>query len=152
MYVLLLTFRVRSYAVVHQLQIRPTVHYGAPLPFPKLQPGPCSSVGMWRGTDTQTQTRITNVHFASSTTRAKCNNIDAGHLRAIFIPNISSKKIGAATYRFMYLIQLACGPMPNVMATLPLLECRAVKRCQKCQYSRTQDLDATWILHLAKFN
>jgi len=31
---------------------------------------------MWRGTDTQTdtQTAVTNIHFASSTTHAKCNN------------------------------------------------------------------------------
>jgi len=29
---------------------------------------------MRRGTDTQTQTRVTDIHFASSTTDAKCNN------------------------------------------------------------------------------
>jgi len=44
---------------------------GTPPPFSKLHPGPCSSVGMRRGTDTQT--RVT-IHFASSTTHAKCNN------------------------------------------------------------------------------
>jgi len=42
---------------VHRLQIRPTVHnWGYPLPFPKLHPGPCSSVSMRRRTDTHTQT------------------------------------------------------------------------------------------------
>jgi len=50
----------------------------------KLHPGPYSSVGMWRGTDrqtdrqtqatvTDTQTRVTNIQFASSTTHAKCS-------------------------------------------------------------------------------
>jgi len=32
---------------VHRLHIRPTVHTGAP----PIIPGPCSSVGMQRGTD-----------------------------------------------------------------------------------------------------
>ena len=47
---------------------------------PKLHPDPCSSVGVWPRTDTQThrqtdtQTRVTTKHFASSTTHAKCNN------------------------------------------------------------------------------
>jgi len=41
----------------------------------KLHPGPYSSVGMRRGTDrqTDTQTRVTNIHFASATPHAKCN-------------------------------------------------------------------------------
>jgi len=40
---------------VHQLQIRPIVHnHWAPHTIPKLHPDPCSSVGMRRGTDTQT--------------------------------------------------------------------------------------------------
>jgi len=49
---------------------------------PKLHPGLCSSVGVWlrtdnqRQTDTQTdrqtQTCVTTIHFASSTTHAKC--------------------------------------------------------------------------------
>jgi len=52
-----LTFRVRRYVVitakpVHRLQIRPTE--GIPYHSPKLHPGPCSSVGMRRGTDRQT--------------------------------------------------------------------------------------------------
>ena len=42
----------------------------------KLHPGPCSSVGVWPRTDTHcdthTQTRVTTIHFASSTTHAKC--------------------------------------------------------------------------------
>jgi len=43
---------------------------------PKLHPGPCSSVGMRRGTDTQTntQTAVTNTHFASATPHVKCNS------------------------------------------------------------------------------
>jgi len=47
----------------------------------KLHPGPCSSVGMRRRTDRQTdtdthrntQTRVTNIPFASATPHAKCN-------------------------------------------------------------------------------
>jgi len=51
---------------------------GHPLPLPQvIHPGPCNSVGMRsrkdRQTDTDTQTRVTTVHFASSTTDAKCN-------------------------------------------------------------------------------
>jgi len=44
-----------------------------PIILPKLHPGPCSSVGVMRGTDRHTQTRVTTIHFAWSTTRAKCN-------------------------------------------------------------------------------
>ena len=44
---------------------------GNPYDFPKLHPGPCDSVGMRPRTDTQT--RVTTIHFASSTTHAKCN-------------------------------------------------------------------------------
>ena len=47
---------------------------GHPLPFPKLHPGPCNSVGMQTHTQTDTQTRVTTIHFASSTTHAKCSN------------------------------------------------------------------------------
>jgi len=52
-----LTVRVRRYVVIatkplHRLQIRRTVHNYRALPtIPKLRPGPCSSVGMRRGTD-----------------------------------------------------------------------------------------------------
>jgi len=42
------------------------------LPFPKFHPGPCSNVGMRRGTDTHTQTAVTSIHFASATPHAKC--------------------------------------------------------------------------------
>jgi len=40
---------------------------------------PCSSVGMRRGTDTHklAATRVTNIHFASSTTHAKWNKCKA---------------------------------------------------------------------------
>jgi len=40
--------------------------------FPKLHLGPCSSVGVQRGTDTQTG--MNNIHFASSMTHVKCNH------------------------------------------------------------------------------
>ena len=44
---------------------------------PKLHPGPCSTVGVRsrtdRQTDTHRQTRVATIHFASSTTHAKCN-------------------------------------------------------------------------------
>jgi len=50
---------------------------GHPYHSPKLHPGPCSSVGMRRWTDTHTQTAVTNIHFASSTTHAKCNEYPA---------------------------------------------------------------------------
>jgi len=42
---------------------------------PKLHPGACSSVRMRRGTDghTDTQTAVTNIHFASVTPHVKCN-------------------------------------------------------------------------------
>ena len=48
---------------------------GSPYHAPKLHPGPCSSVGVRPRTDrqTDTQTRVTTIHFASSTTHAKCN-------------------------------------------------------------------------------
>ena len=74
--ILALHWRVccHSNETVHWLQIRPTVHnYRAPLPFPKLHPGPCSSVGMRRGTDRyiDTQTVVINIHFASATPHAK---------------------------------------------------------------------------------
>ena len=50
----------------------------------KLHPGPCSSVGVWPGTDTQTHShthththmRVTTIHFASSTTHTKCKNTE----------------------------------------------------------------------------
>jgi len=45
---------------------------GGTLSFPKLHPAQCSSMGMRPWTDTQT--RVTTTHFASSTTQAKCNN------------------------------------------------------------------------------
>jgi len=59
-------------------QLRSTPYYS-----PKLHPGLCSSVGMWQwtdrhtethtGRDTDTQTRMTNIHFVSSTTDGKCH-------------------------------------------------------------------------------
>jgi len=51
-----------------QLGVTPTIP-------PKLHPGPCSSVGMQPPTGTQTdkQTRVTTIHFASCTPHAKCS-------------------------------------------------------------------------------
>jgi len=40
---------------------------GTPYDFLKLHRGPCSSVGMRRGTDTNTQMAMTNIQFASAT-------------------------------------------------------------------------------------
>jgi len=42
----------------------------------KLDPGPCNSVGIRPRTvrHTDTQTRVTTIHFASSMTHAKCND------------------------------------------------------------------------------
>jgi len=49
---------------------------GTPSYSPKLHPSPCSSVGMWRGTDIHrdTQTRMTTIHFTLAKPHAKCNN------------------------------------------------------------------------------
>jgi len=61
---------------VHRLQIRPINSaqlYGTPYHSSKLHPDPCSSVGMRRRT--VTQTRVTNIHFASATPHAKCNDL-----------------------------------------------------------------------------
>ena len=69
---------------VHRLQICPIVHNQGAYPYhsPKLHPGPCNSVGMrprtHRQTQTDTQTRVTTIHFSWSTTHEKCN-----HPRAI---------------------------------------------------------------------
>jgi len=57
---------------MHRLQIRPIVHEGTPYHSAKLHPGPCSSMGIRR--DTDTQTAVTNMHFASATPRVKCND------------------------------------------------------------------------------
>jgi len=53
---------------------------GTPYHSPKWHPGLCSSVEMWQGTHTHTHTHtlthrqmhMTNIHFTSSTTHAKC--------------------------------------------------------------------------------
>jgi len=59
-----LTFRVRRYVVVctdcKSAQQCTTIE-GTPMPFPKLHPGPCSSVGMPRGRGRQTH-RQTDRH------------------------------------------------------------------------------------------
>jgi len=44
---------------------------GTPYHSPNVHAGPCSSVGMRRGTDTQTA--MINIHFASAMRHAKCN-------------------------------------------------------------------------------
>ena len=45
---------------------------GIPYHSPKLHPDLCSSVGMRKGRDTQTS--MTNIHFASATPHTKCND------------------------------------------------------------------------------
>jgi len=44
---------------------------GTPYHSADLHPGPCSSVGMRQGTDTQTA--MTTIHFTSATPHGKCN-------------------------------------------------------------------------------
>jgi len=56
---------------------------GTPYNSAKLHPVPCSTVGIPQGTVTQTHTRVTNIHFESSTTHAKCN--DAVNFRHVFL-------------------------------------------------------------------
>jgi len=45
---------------------------GTTISFPKLHPGSCSNVVCDEG-QTDTQTAVTNIHFASGTPNAKCN-------------------------------------------------------------------------------
>jgi len=79
---------------VHRLQIRSPNSAelgGIPYHSPKLQPSPCNSVGIRprTGTQTDTQTRVTTIHFSLSTTHAKCNknfNIKNKRLRPCFQP------------------------------------------------------------------
>jgi len=49
---------------------------GTPYHSPNLHTGPCSSVGMrqWTHRQADTQTAVTNIHFASATPHVKCNN------------------------------------------------------------------------------
>jgi len=58
-------------SALYTAQLDGTPHHSS-----KLHPGLCSSVARQQGTDTQTHTEMvmTNIHFASSTTHAKCNN------------------------------------------------------------------------------
>ena len=62
---------------------------GHPYHSPKLHPGPCSNMGMRRRTDTHRgkQTRVTNIHFESSTTHAKCNNLDTFYVYVLCTMN-----------------------------------------------------------------
>jgi len=55
-------------------QLQGTSYYST-----NLHLGPRSSVGMRRGTDrhTDTQTAVTNIHFASATAHGKCNKSSA---------------------------------------------------------------------------
>jgi len=70
---------------VHRLQIRPIVAQLGVIPYhsPKLRPGPCSTVGVMRGTDRHIdkQTSVTNIYHALSTTHAKCNKLMSLKLR-----------------------------------------------------------------------
>jgi len=62
---------------MHQLQICPIVlNWGTPTIPPKLRPGPCSSVGVMRGTDRHTEVRDDyTVYFTLSATRAECSDV-----------------------------------------------------------------------------
>jgi len=76
-----LTFRVRNFALCcYSNETRAPIatrSNSAQIGDPKLHPGQCSSVGMRPRTDTQdTQTRVININFASSTTHANCINTD----------------------------------------------------------------------------
>ena len=51
---------------------------GSPYHSSKLHPGPCNSVAYGRG-QTDTQTRVTTIHFASSMTHARCNEWGAAN-------------------------------------------------------------------------
>jgi len=65
---------------------------GIPYHFAKLHPGWCNSVGMrpQTATQTDTQTRETTIHFASSITHAKCNK---------FSESINSTLVCCTCYR-----------------------------------------------------
>ena len=82
---------------VHQLQIHPIVHnYKVPLTIPpKLHLGPRSSVGK-----TDTQTAVTNIHFASAMPHTKRNkqvtdvsNV-ADKLQMRVLPSYSLRLVG----------------------------------------------------------
>jgi len=74
-----LTFRIRVMLPQQHNLPNSAQLWGIPYHSPKLHPGSCNSVGMRLRTDrqTDTETRVTTIHFASSTTHAKCNNIIA---------------------------------------------------------------------------
>jgi len=66
---------------------------GIPYHSPKLHPGQCNSAGMRPRTDTQTdiQTRVITIHFASSTTHTKCNKCnDLRYITTLYIYRLSS--------------------------------------------------------------
>jgi len=77
----------RSAVCYHSNEIRAPIanplnnaQLGAPLPLPKLHPGPCSSVRTQRWRDrqtdrqTDTQTHVNTIYLMPSTTYAKCND------------------------------------------------------------------------------
>ena len=79
-YVYMYIYVAIAMKLMHRLQSRTTVHnYGAPPTIPQLHLGACSSVGMWRRTDrqtdTHTQTAVDNTHFASAMLHLKCNKL-----------------------------------------------------------------------------
>jgi len=73
---------------------------GTPYHSPKLHPLPRSGVGMRRGTDRQTQTAVTTIHFASSTTNAKCNEITRAHTSTNYKLQVRNRKIFAKSLKF----------------------------------------------------
>ena len=56
---------------------------GNPYHSPKLHPGPCSSVDTHTDRQTDTQMRVTTIHFASSTTHAKCNQAQSEYKHSL---------------------------------------------------------------------
>jgi len=85
------------------------------LPFPQVTSGSIQRYGYavrYRQTDPQTQTRVTNIHFASSMTHAKCNKLTW----------ISPHKYLSSHF------QLNWG-WPDVTKDLQAHLCRMVKQC-----------------------
>jgi len=89
-----LAFGIHCHSNETRLQIGPIVHNrGHPLPLPQVTSGSvqqCGSDTRGRQTDKQTHTytRVTNIHFASSTTHAKCIQTSVSPL-AVTSPSIN---------------------------------------------------------------
>jgi len=97
--------------------------WGTPYHSPKLHShttGPCRSVGMWWGTEdrqTDRQTHVTTIHFALSTTHAKCKNrvfhqtifwILLHYLHSVLICILYTNEVNHCCYAFLWHILYAC--------------------------------------------